>query len=427
MSPVFRGFLVLVKQWTMAEVKTLIIVGGGAAGFFCAAQFPFGAFRVIILEKGTQVLGKVKVSGGGRCNVTHACFEPAELVRYYPRGGQALRGPFHHFQPADTIEWFASRGVPVKTEEDGRVFPVSDNSQSVIDCLMETCRAAGVEVRTRTGVDDLLQTPEGWEVVTDKGERLRCNCVLVSTGSSNRMWELLGRLGHTLIAPVPSLFTFHVSDPRLAGLAGVAVNHAVVSLEGTRLSASGPLLITHQGISGPAVLKLSAWAAREMARLAYEFTVRINWDSRFNREQLTEFLREWKHEHARQQVLSHSPVRMPHRLWCALAEAAGTRDLRWGDVPAKNIEKLVTEVCSGFFPVQGKSTFKEEFVTAGGIKLDEVDFRTMESKKFSGLYFAGEVLDIDAVTGGFNFQAAWTTAVVAARAMQAGRTGRKKV
>ncbi|MBL7942699.1 MAG: NAD(P)/FAD-dependent oxidoreductase [Flavobacteriales bacterium] len=402
----------------MSDKKTLVIIGGGAAGFFCAAQIPSDLMRVVILEKGTQVLGKVKISGGGRCNVTHACFDPSELVRHYPRGTKALLGPFHHFQPSDTVEWFEARGVKLKTEEDGRMFPVTDDSQTIIDCLQEACRQNKVDVHTRTGVKSIQRDNDRWTVRLEDDRSLYADYLLFASGSAPSAWSLLGRLGHTIIDPVPSLFTFHIADHRLRDLAGLVAIHASASLEGTKHTTKGPVLITHEGLSGPAILKLSAWAARDLHRLHYDAIVRINWDTRYTKESLVEFLREWKSEHARQQVKSHSAVRLPHRLWCSLIEAAAMSETRWGDVSSKQLEALAGEVCSGFYHVRGKSTNKDEFVTAGGVKLEEVDFRTMESKRLPGVFFAGEVLDIDAVTGGFNFQAAWTTAYLAAEALK---------
>ena len=414
----------------MLFIKTMdklniIIIGGGAAGFFAAIRAAEcnPAAQVIILEKGKDVLGKVKVSGGGRCNLTHACFIPRELSKFYPRGEKELLGPFNRFACGDTIEWFEKRGVKTKTEADGRMFPVSDDSQTIIDCLWAAARKAGVSVYTNTALK-ALKAPTAerktWVIETAQ-QTLYADRVMMASGSSPSMWELLGKLGHRIIDPVPSLFTFNIKDPRLSDLLGVSVPLAEAVIEGSKLSSVGPLLITHWGLSGPAILKLSAWGARELAAMQYRFVIRINWimakleDARQDIDTL-------KMEDGRKMVAAHAQFGLATRLWKRLVSAAGIRDdKRWADLNKKEIQQLAEELTQGRFQVNGKSTFKEEFVTAGGVDLKEVDFKTFGSKLFPGLYFAGEVLNIDAITGGFNFQAAWTGGWIAGEAMAGGQ------
>ncbi|MFN0032678.1 MAG: NAD(P)/FAD-dependent oxidoreductase [Flavobacteriales bacterium] len=400
--------------------KTLAIAGGGAAGFFAAinAVEMNPALRIVILEKSQHVLQKVKVSGGGRCNVTHNCTEPRELIRHYPRGSRELLGPFHTFQPADMVEWLERKGVSLKTESDGRMFPVTDNSQTIIHCFLHEAQRLGVEVRTGCGIIALQQAASGWELSLTDQSMLHADYLLVATGNGGTMWNLLSKAGHTITEPVPSLFTFNIKDPRIDGLAGVASTLSEVRIEGTKFTASGPVLITHWGLSGPGILKLSAWAARELSSVNYDFIVRVNWDTRLNKESCMENLKEFKAEHNRTQVKSYSAIKIPHRLWCSLLSAhPNILEMNWADVSNKHLEQITEALCSSYFRVTGKSIFKEEFVTAGGVSLKEVDFRTMQSRVLPGLYFAGEVLDVDAVTGGFNFQAAWTTAYIAAQAI----------
>lgn len=402
----------------------VIIIGGGAAGFFAAIAAAEGHpdLQVSILEQGPNLLGKVKISGGGRCNVTHACFEPRELVKHYPRGGKALLGPFHRFMTGDTMAWFEARGVPLKIEDDGRVFPTSDDSQSIIDCLRQAAQAAGVEIRTRCKVTDLRppSQPEApWQVLTTGGT-FSADRVLVASGSNPATWALLGRLGLRIEVPVPSLFTFNVSDPRLEALPGVSVPDAEVQVGDSKLLASGPLLVTHWGLSGPGVLRLSAWGARELHARGYDFDLRVNWRPGQRR---ADWLAHWQHlrqAQPKKQVRAHPQADLPARLWQALCAQAGVgAQTRWAELTRAQAEALANELAEGQFAVQGKSTFKDEFVTCGGVALDEVDFRRMASKRLPGLFFAGEVLDIDAITGGFNFQAAWTTGWVAGQAMGA--------
>ena len=392
----------------------IIIIGGGAAGFFAAitcAEAKPGA-RVFILEKGKDVLGKVKISGGGRCNATHACFDPRELVKFYPRGSKALLGPFNRFAPGDTMHWFESRGVPLKIEDDNRVFPVSDKSQSIVDCLVGAALDAGVEIRKNCRVDKIEPpTSEAgpWTLTTGEGETLPARKVLIASGSSSVMWELIRGLGHRIVEPVPSLFTFNIKDDRIADLAGVSVPTAQVRIAGTKFQAEGPLLVTHWGLSGPGILRLSAWAARELHQMNYHFQILVNWAHPLNQEQVAAQVQAFREENRRKLAGKANPIGMPQRLWRRLLEKVGASpDGEWEQLGKKTLNQLAQELSAAQFSVAGKSTFKDEFVTAGGVALDEVDFKTFESKLHPGLFFAGEVLDIDAITGGFNFQAAWT-------------------
>ncbi|MCB9265956.1 MAG: NAD(P)/FAD-dependent oxidoreductase [Lewinellaceae bacterium] len=392
--------------------KRIIFIGGGAAGFFgairCAELAP--AAEVTLLEAGKEVLGKVRISGGGRCNVTHACFIPKELSKFYPRGERELIGPFHKFCTGDTIEWFEKRGVPLKIEEDGRMFPVSNKSQTIVDCLRDSAHKAGVRVLLQQRVHQLEPPVEGraqWLVHT-KNDSYPADAVLVATGSSPAMWKILAELGHKIVDPVPSLFTFNIKDPRIEGLQGLAVPKAEVKIENSKLSAAGPLLITHWGMSGPAILRLSAWGARELAARDYHFSIRINWVNQ-HLDRVREELEGQRRSEPKKQPFAHPRFGLPARLWRSLLSCAGiTEQARWAELSNRSISKLAEELAQGTYQADGKSTFKEEFVTAGGVDLREVDFKTFQSKLFPGLYFAGEVLNIDAITGGFNFQAAWT-------------------
>lgn len=409
----------------MAE-RSIAVIGGGAAGFFgaiaCAETDPGCA--VTIYEATAHPLAKVRVSGGGRCNVTHACFDLRELAKRYPRGGRELLGAFTRWQPRDTVAWFESRGVKLKTEADGRMFPISDSSQMIVDCLMESARRAGVKLRTNCGVKTMVATPEPgarrFRLTLTTGEAVECDGVLVATGGNktNAGFDFARQLGHTIEPPVPSLFTFHTDDPRLKDLAGLSVPDAVTAVGGTKLRESGPLLITHWGLSGPAVLKLSAWGARALHERGYKFTLRVNWAPPHNAETLRAALEQAKSDNPKKQLATWCPVGLPLRLWERLVVAAGVRaESTWTMVSGEGLRALAQQVCAGEFAVDGKSMFKEEFVTCGGVRLSEVDFRTMESRCARGLHFAGEVLDIDGITGGFNFQAAWTTGWLAGRAL----------
>lgn len=408
----------------MLKIPSIIIIGGGAAGFFAAIRAAESApeAKVTMLEGSRQVLNKVRISGGGRCNVTHACWEPRELSKHYPRGEKELLGPFHRFACGDTVDWFAKRGVELKIEEDGRMFPVSDSSQTIIDCLWESAKKADVEVIKGARMEQ-LRPPSGkhskWEVIT-KGGRYYADRVMAATGSSPAVWRMLERLGHTIVPPVPSLFTFNLKDDRIRGLAGISAPKAEVRVMESRLSATGPLLITHWGMSGPGILRLSAWGARELAERQYRFDIQVNWLNR-HPEDIREALLELKPAFAKKLVNAHPQFELPARLWTSLVRAAGIApEQRWATLSKQQIHRLTEELSQGQFTVNGKSTFKEEFVTAGGVDLREVNFKTFESRLFSGLFFAGEVLNIDAVTGGFNFQAAWTGGWIAGGSMPEG-------
>lgn len=370
------------------------------------------------------MLGKVKISGGGRCNVTHACFDPREFAERYPRGEKNLIGPLHRWGAAETMGWFEERGVALKTEEDGRVFPVSDDSQTVIDCLESAARSAGVEVRRHCEVESIGRAGEEWRVDLGSGETIRSRAVLLSTGGirNGAGLRLAESVGHRVVPAAPSLFTFRITDPRIEGLSGISVEDVEISVPGTSLRERGPCLVTHWGLSGPAVLRVSAWGARELEERAYRFPVRIDWCPG---RPVDGVLRECRESHPKRLV--RSPVEslaIPQRLWARLVDAAGVGgDTTWSNLSKARRESLGREIAAGEFAVEGKSMNKDEFVTAGGIDLREVDFRTMESRLVPGLYFAGEVLDVDGITGGFNFQAAWTTSRIAGEAAAATGAG----
>ncbi|MDX1544867.1 MAG: NAD(P)/FAD-dependent oxidoreductase [Christiangramia sp.] len=396
----------------------IIIAGGGAAGFFTAINAAENnpQLKILILERGKEVLTKVRVSGGGRCNVTHAEFIPAELVKRYPRGEKELRGPFHKFMTGDTIAWFEERGVELKIEEDGRMFPVTDSSQTIIDCFKKECKRLNIEVRKGHSLKNFKKDRETWKVETNKAD-FECGKLMLATGSNTKVWKLLEKLGHSIVPAVPSLFTFNIQDPRIKGLAGISTE-AEVNVLGEQLESSGPLLITHWGMSGPAILKLSAWGARELNGLDYRFKIKVNWLPGRSATEMLEELKKHKFSYSRQQVSKRSQFNLPKRLWQSIVKASGiTEEIRWADLSKDQLKKLSDEITGAVFSVNGKSTFKEEFVTAGGIDLKEIDFKTFESRIHTDLFFAGEILNIDAITGGFNFQNAWTGAFLAARAM----------
>ncbi|MBT8304760.1 MAG: NAD(P)/FAD-dependent oxidoreductase [Bacteroidia bacterium] len=394
----------------------VVVIGGGAAGFFAAINISEKNpdLKVIILERGKDVLTKVKVSGGGRCNVTHAEFDPSELVKNYPRGGKELLGPFHQFMTGDTIEWFEKRGIELKIEEDGRMFPISDSSQTIIDCFLSEIQHYGIELLKQQAVREVIKQKSSWLVKTDKSEFIADNLV-ITTGSNPKMWKLLEGLGHTIVPPVPSLFTFNIKDQRINNIPGVVAKDVEVTVFGTDLSSEGPILITHWGMSAPAILKLSAFGAIELAKLDYTFDIKVNFVMRTFHECMAQ-LKIYKQDHAKKKVFKSAQFELPKRLWQQLVRAAGLKeDLRWADMNKKNLEDLSFQLTEAVFNVDGKSTFKEEFVTAGGIDLKEVNFKTFASRLHENLYFAGEILNIDAVTGGFNFQNAWTGAYIAAK------------
>ncbi|WNJ19498.1 NAD(P)/FAD-dependent oxidoreductase [Pontibacter sp. G13] len=399
----------------------IVFVGGGAAGFFGAANTAelLPEAEIIILEQAKQVLGKVKVSGGGRCNVTNGCFVPKELSKHYPRGQRALIGPFTRFMTGDTMEWFESRGVPLKIEPDNRVFPTSDNSQSIIDCLVNSVDKYGVSIRKQTRLVDMTQSAEGkWRLDLGKKGELLADHVVFTPGAAQPIWNLLEKLGHTIAAPVPSLFTFNIKDRRIDGLMGLSVPRAQVRIKTAKLKDEGPLLITHWGMSGPAVLKLSAWGARALAACNYQFQLEVCWLPDWKFGQVEDHFQHLRSSQPKKQILSNAQFDLPSRLWKSLGEYVGIKpEQRWAEITNKQISAWVEELVRGQYPVNGKSTFKEEFVTCGGVDLKEVDFKTMGSKILPNVHFAGEVLDIDAITGGFNFQAAWTGSWIAAQAL----------
>jgi predicted Rossmann fold flavoprotein len=385
-----------------------LVIGGGAAGFFAAlaAKSQNPNAKVAILEKSAVLLSKVRVSGGGRCNVTHACLDPLLLSKHYPRGEKELVGPFHRFQPKDTIAWFEERGVRLKTEEDGRMFPVTDSSETIIDCLLSEAKKLGVEIHLRQRVEGIEKTEQGF-LLKGKTQYL-CNRLIVATGSSAEGHAWASALGHTIQPPVPSLFTFNVPNSPLQELSGIAFEQATVQIRGTSFTQAGPLLITHFGFSGPAVLKLSAWAARELHAKAYDFEIAINWLPQFTQEQIATQLHAIKKSSPQKTLLAENPFHLPKNFWKVFCTPE-----RMNDISLKELNDLAQKLHCDLYAVKGKTTHKEEFVTCGGVSLKEVHFKTMESKVCPGLHFAGEVLDIDGITGGFNFQNAWTTGFLA--------------
>lgn len=407
----------------MSETRNVVVVGAGAAGFFAAiacAEKLGARGTVTIFEATAHPLAKVRMSGGGRCNVTHACFEPRELVKFYPRGARELLGAFHRWQPRDTVAWFAERGVETKTEEDGRMFPVTDDSATIVDCLMRAAEKAGVKLVTRLGVRTAEKVGEKFQLTLTNDDKISCDRLLLATGGnrSSAGFMIAEKLGHTLEPLVPSLFTFHIDDARLAGISGVSVENVVASVRDTKLRVEGPLLVTHWGLSGPAVLKLSAWGARELAKVNYEFPLVVNFAPPHTRDSLVRELAGVREKNLRKQIATWSPLAMPQRFWEKLVAAAGIAPATaWNGVSNAALATLAAQLTAAEFKVVGKSMFKDEFVTCGGVKLREVDFKTMESRVCAGLHFAGEVLDIDGVTGGFNFQSAWTTGWLAGQAM----------
>lgn len=405
----------------MTAPLTVAVVGGGAAGFFgaltCAQHYP--QHRVLILEKTRQLLSKVRISGGGRCNVTHACFDPASLIKNYPRGHQELRGPFSRFQPRDTIQWFAQRGVTLKTEEDGRMFPVSDSSETIIACLLQEAKHLHVDICLEHGIQQIIpQSPSGFLLEMTNGQTLACDRVLMATGSSPKLYPLLEQGGHSIVPLVPSLFTFNLPASPFLDLAGISVSPVQVRLPALGFEQTGPLLLTHWGMSGPAVLKLSAWAARALHAVDYQTKVEVNWLPSFKEEELRQLLLAAKQREAPRQMGTEIPVALPKQLWKRLLVLAEIpEEQRWAVLAHKQVQVLLKLLRSTELPLQGKTTYKQEFVTCGGVALEEVNFKSMESKKCPGLYFAGEILNIDGVTGGFNFQNAWTTGWIAGIAM----------
>lgn len=400
--------------------KRLIVIGGGAAGFFCAinAARMNPQLKVTLLEKSGKLLSKVKVSGGGRCNVTHACFDLVEMSKKYPRGGNFVKKTFHQFFTTDTIEWFKERGILLKEEKDGRMFPVTDSSQTIVDCLLDEVNKYGVEVVLNAEVKNVINQEKGFNIKLPDSRLLTCDYLCIASGGypKSSMFQWLTELGHTIEEPVPSLFTFNMPDHPIRELMGVSVENARVKIMGSKLEQEGPLLITHWGLSGPAVLKLSAWGARELASKNYDFKILINWLPAYNEQQLAQKFQSLRFDIAAQKVANKNPFGLPNRLWEFLLNYSEVNsERRWTDLPSKEANRLIKNLCNCDFDVKGKTTFKEEFVTAGGIKLNEIDHNTMMSKKIPNLFFAGEIMDVDGVTGGFNFQHAWTSGFVAAK------------
>ena len=402
----------------MQKKYDVIIVGGGAAGFFTAINIAQqrADFNIAILERGKDVLQKVKVSGGGRCNVTHACFDPKELTQYYPRGEKELLGPFHQFCCGDTFEWFDQRGVELKIEEDGRVFPTTDSSQTIIDCFLDEVNKHDIEVLKNKALIDFQKENEKWSLST-KSETFIADKLVVAAGSSPKLWKLLKTKGHSIVNPVPSLFTFNIKDDRLEDIPGVVAQDVAIKVLGTSLESTGPLLITHWGLSAPAILKLSAWGARTLADMNYKFDISVNFIGLQTEDCLSQ-LKELKQSLAKNLVVKYNQFEVPKRLWRKLVEAASISETtRWADLTKVQLENLSKQLTNAIFKVDGKSTFKEEFVTAGGVDLKEINFKRFESRIHENLFFAGEVLNIDAVTGGFNFQNAWTGGYLVAKAI----------
>jgi len=406
------------RQESTMKRYNVIIIGGGAAGFFAAINIAEKNphLSVAILEQGKQVLRKVKVSGGGRCNVTHAEFIPQELVKFYPRGQKELLGPFHQFMTGDTIEWFDNRGVELKIEDDGRMFPVSNSSQTIIDCFLHEAKKYKVEILTSHSVQSVEKNDETWNISTNQGD-FQSEKLVIATGSNKKIWKLLESLNHKIINPVPSLFTFDIKDKRLQDIPGVVVKDVDVKVLNTNLESEGPLLVTHVGLSAPAILKLSAFGALELAQLNYQFQIAVNFIKIAHADCL-DVLKDNRQSLAKKTLYNSPQFELPKRLWYKLLEASNiNKEIRWADCNNKQLEVLTNQLTNAVFDVSGKSTFKEEFVTAGGVDLKEINFKTFESKKHKNLYLAGEVLNIDAVTGGFNFQNAWTGAYIVSEAI----------
>ncbi len=402
--------------------KKLVVIGGGAAGFFCAinAASLQPNLEVVILEKTGKLLSKVKVSGGGRCNVTHNCGSVTEMIKKYPRGASFLKKAFHHFFTTDTINWFNERGIELKTEKDGRMFPVSNNSQTIIDCFLQEAAKYNVKIEVNVDVADLQRDDNNWKIVVGNFKFITADYVCVAAGGfikqTNAIW--LKKFGHSIVPAVPSLFTFNMPLNSITKLMGVTVDNVQVKIAGEKLETDGPLLITHWGFSGPAVLKMSAYAAIILASKNYDFTVIINWLPQYNEITLKEKMQLIRFDMAGTKMQNRNPFLLPVRLWEYLLNDSGVKEgLRWADLPAKQQNVLIKNICAQAFKINGKTTFKEEFVTAGGIATDEINVHSMESKLQKNLFFAGEIVDIDGVTGGFNFQNAWTTAWIAAKAI----------
>ena len=398
--------------------KDVIVIGGGAAGFFSAINIAVlnPELSVLILERGSEGLQKVKISGGGRCNVTHAQFIPSELTTNYPRGEKELLGPFHQYMTGDTMKWFEDRGIELKIEDDGRVFPVSNTSQTIIDCFINEANRLNIQILYNHSVKSISKKGDNWLVNTDNSD-FCCSKILVTTGSNPKIWNLMDQLNHTIIKPVPSLFSFDIKDDRINSIPGVVVEDVEVSVVNSKLSTDGPLLITHKGFSAPSILKLSAFGALELAAMDYQFNISINFIKTSYNECLSQ-LKVVKSDLSKKMVVNHSLFEIPKRLWKELVLYSGIEtNTTWADINKSQLNELSIQLTSSIFKVNGKSTFKEEFVTAGGVDLKEINFKTFESKINPNLFFAGEILNIDAVTGGFNFQNAWTGAYIASKSI----------
>ncbi|WP_421985585.1 NAD(P)/FAD-dependent oxidoreductase [Roseivirga sp.] len=401
------------------SVRKIAIIGGGAAGFFAAisAKQHEPNAHVTIYEKSNKLLAKVKVSGGGRCNVTHACFEKSALAKFYPRGGKQLRKAFDQFYTQDTVDWFTNRGIDLKVEQDNRMFPTTDNSQTIIDTLMDECKRLGVRISLGSAIRRISPQSEQLALTIDNKETL-FDKVIVATGGSPKKdgFNWLETLGHTIQNPVPSLFTFNMPKEKIKSLMGLSVPNATVRVQKTKLMQSGPLLITHWGMSGPAILKTSAWGARLLCDLNYQFIIHVNWLGEISEEAFKEKVNDHMQQYGKRLMRNKNPFLLPQRLWDYLLDRiALDGDKPWMEIGKKGLNKLLNVLLNDQYEVSGKTTFKEEFVTCGGVSLSEIDFKTMQSKICLGLFFAGEVLDIDGVTGGFNFQAAWTTGFIAGK------------
>lgn len=403
--------------------KTLVVAGGGAAGFFCAvtAARLNPALKVILVEKTGRLLSKVRISGGGRCNLAHACFSIGEMVRKYPRGSNFVKKTFHQFFTSDTVRWFEERGVPTKTETDGRIFPVSDSSQSVIDCLLREAALFRVEIRLHHEIRKIQPGNDsgGFKIFFSNGLENDADYICIASGGypKTSMFEWILATGHSIEEPVPSLFTFNIPGNSISSLTGISVPSATLKISAESLKEAGPLLITHWGMSGPAVLKLSAWGARILHKKNYRFEIRVNWLGDRNEQVLREEMQNLRETSGARKIRQKNPWSLPQRLWEWLLETAGIGDIHWADLPGKLQNKLIQLLTGQSFIVEGKTTFKEEFVTAGGLNLSEINPQTMESRILPGLFFAGEVLDVDGVTGGFNFQHAWTSGFIAGKAI----------
>lgn len=400
----------------------LIVIGGGAAGFFGAinAAITNPNLSILILEKTNKLLSKVRVSGGGRCNVTHHCFEPTPLSKHYPRGQQELKKLFRFFQAKDVVAWFDQRGVKLKTEEDGRMFPITNQSETIIDCFLSEAYRLNIKIEKNAEVINVKSENTGFSVLDSNQRKYQSKKILIANGGMPKRsaYQWIVELGHSLVDPIPSLFTFNDSLKKFKDLMGVSVENATVQIAGTKFKESGPVLITHWGLSGPAVIKLSSWAAEYLFQKNYEFVALVNWTGQYSEDDVRDSLNTYRLEHPKQKIVGHALYGLPNRLWVRLCLLSEIDDLKiWGEIPKKNLNRLIENLVRCEFRIKGKTTFKEEFVTCGGVSLNEIDLNTMESKIVPGVYFAGEVLDIDGETGGFNFQSAWTTAFVAAKAI----------